>query len=234
MAFVICCQITLQNLWSFYILNILLQEKNEEKEKSIGLLESETRTGAGNQLNCQISFYRKKQESRVVTGSKIQDKFHKEQRSNLDLLTTELLSNGCTNLFSLPLFSILFLESKEENFYFSLRQQSKQEFASDQILALPLVILTMLLNFPGPQFSNYSMEILILCPLYKVAVRVRDNVCGAIISSYGALQRLERITPSENVCKGQNAPFYEQTEALCQLEKVSLPGEAEPNRMWGA
>ena len=42
MAFVICCQITLQNLWSFYILNILLQEKNEEKEKSIGLLESET------------------------------------------------------------------------------------------------------------------------------------------------------------------------------------------------
>lgn len=63
-------------------------------------------------------------------------------------------------------------------------------------------MLTVLLNFSGPQLSNCNMEILILCPLYKVAVRVRDSVCGAIISSYGALQRLERITPSEDTCKG--------------------------------
>ena len=60
----------------------------------------------------------------------------------------------------------------------------------------------MLLNFSGPQFSNYNMEILILCPLNKVVVRVRDSVCGAIIRSYDALQRLERITPSEDMCKG--------------------------------
>lgn len=53
-AFVICCQIGLQNSWSFYILDILLQEKNEQKEKPIGLLEHETRTGAGNQLNGQF------------------------------------------------------------------------------------------------------------------------------------------------------------------------------------
>ena len=44
---------------------------------------------------------------------------------------------------------------KEENCVdFCFRQQRKQEFASDQILALPLVTLTMLLKFSGPQFSH--------------------------------------------------------------------------------
>lgn len=39
MAFVICCQIALQNLWSFYILNILLQEKKMNRRKNpLGLL----------------------------------------------------------------------------------------------------------------------------------------------------------------------------------------------------
>lgn len=44
-----------QNSWSFYIPDILLQEKKwTGKEKPIELLEHETRTGAGNQLNGQF------------------------------------------------------------------------------------------------------------------------------------------------------------------------------------